>query len=130
MRNIPKREWLVDLHPEFRGWLDELMDNTLREEILKHAKALKYMGPGAGRPLVDTVKGSKFPNMKELRMQHAGDPWRFLFAFDPERHAIVLVGGNKAGKPDWYDVNIPIADARYADHLRRQGAAPRKGGRE
>ncbi len=130
MANIPKQEWLVDFHPEFEVWLNGLTDHSLIEEILKHAKALKYMGPSVGRPLVDTVKGSKYPNMKELRMQYAGDPWRFLFAFDPLRQAIVLVGGNKAGKPGWYDVSIPIADARYADHLRRQGTAPRKGGRK
>lgn len=123
MPNIPKQEWPVDFCPEFEAWLDGLDDEALREEILSHAGALQRLGPGTGRPLVDTLKGARHPNMKEMRMQYAGDPWRFLFAFDPRRHAIVLLGGNKAGRPDWYDVNIPIADRRYDAHLARLAEA-------
>jgi len=55
--------------------------------------------------------------MKELRIQHQGEPWRILFAFDPKRQAILLVGGNKASNKKWYKENIPIADKRYREYL-------------
>lgn len=55
--------------------------------------------------------------MKELVVQYKGDPWRILFAFDPQRHAILLVGGDKTGDKRWYKTNIPIADARFDKHL-------------
>jgi hypothetical protein len=78
---------------------------------------LAEFGPGLGRPRVDTLEGSGFSNMKELRIQHQGEPWRILFAFDPKRQAILLVGGNKAGNKKWYKENIPIADKRYREYL-------------
>ncbi len=77
------------------------------------------VGPALGRPRVDTVKGSAFSNMKELRIQYRGDPWRVLFAFDPRRNAILLVGGNKSESKRWYDVHIAIADDRFRRHLER-----------
>ncbi len=55
--------------------------------------------------------------MRELRIQHQGDPYRVLYAFDPRRSAILLIGGNKAGKDRWYDEYVPIADKLYDDHL-------------
>ena len=64
-----------------------------------------------------TLKGSAYPNMKELRIQIGGEPWRVFFAFDPRRSAILLVGGNKGGDGRFYEVNLPIADERYRDHL-------------
>lgn len=56
--------------------------------------------------------------MKELRTQHAGDPYRTLYAFDPRRTAILLIGGNKTGKKDWYNKYIPLADKLFAQHLK------------
>jgi len=73
--------------------------------------------PALGRPRVDTIEGSSFKNMKELRIQYKGEPWRVLFAFDPHRQAILLVGGNKSGNKRWYKENIPIADQRYQKYL-------------
>jgi hypothetical protein len=70
-----------------------------------------------GRPYVDTIEASAFRNMKELRVQYKGKPWRILFAFDPNRNAVLLVGGTKVGKENWYDVHIPIADHRFAQYL-------------
>jgi hypothetical protein len=55
--------------------------------------------------------------MRELRIQHAGRPYRVLFAFDPRRCAILLIGGDKTGNDRWYDENVPIADRLYDDHL-------------
>jgi hypothetical protein len=57
--------------------------------------------------------------MKELRVQYKGEPWRILFAFDLKRNAILLIGGNKTGKKDWYKSHIPIADERFSRHLER-----------
>ncbi len=56
--------------------------------------------------------------MKELRTQHAGQPYRTLYAFDPKRVAILLIGGNKSGDKNWYKTNIPIADRLFAQHLK------------
>jgi hypothetical protein len=112
--------WSVELDDDFADWLDGL-GAGLRNEILSHAGLLCEYGPQLGRPKVDTLEGSAYDNMKELRVQYAGDPWRILFAFDPERKAILLVGGNKAGDKRWYEKNLPIADARYARHLRKLG---------
>ena len=112
--------WLVSAHPEFNNWLLSL-ESEERIEISANIELLKELGPHLGRPTVDHVKGSKFKNMKELRIQHKGKPWRILFAFDPRRSAILLVGGNKGGDDRWYKKNIPIADARFAEHLKEQG---------
>ena len=77
---------------------------------------LESEGPTLGRPMVDKVAGSKFHSLKELRP--AGTSIRILFIFDPNRQAILLLGGDKAGAwKDWYDRNIPIAEQRYADWL-------------
>ena len=113
--------WEVRLDEDFAAWLDELAEGE-RTEILAHARLLQERGPQLGRPYVDTVKGSDYSNMKELRVQIAGDPWRILFAFDPRRAAILLVGGNKAGEKRWYETQIPIADERFRRHLARLDA--------
>jgi len=81
---------------------------------------LERQGPGLGRPFVDSIKGSRHHNMKELRS--VGGHLRALFAFDPRRHAIVLLGGDKTNDwHGWYERNIPIADRLYDEHLRSLG---------
>jgi hypothetical protein len=109
-------EWDVLLDEEFAEWLEALVEG-LQVEILAHVELLREFGPNLGRPRADTVKGSKYGNMKELRIQYQGDPWRILFAFDPNRAAILLVGGNKRGDKRWYRKHIRIADSRYKRHL-------------
>jgi hypothetical protein len=100
----------------FAEWLDTLSEG-LRRKILAHSELLVRFGPNLGRPKVDTVEGSSYPNMKELRVQYKGGPWRILFAFDPDCRAILLIGGNKGGDKRWYTKNIPIADERFRRHL-------------
>ena len=82
---------------------------------------LEERGPTLGRPLVDTIAGSRHKNMKELRPGSSGrTELRILFAFDPERQAILLVAGDKAGDwKGWYKRNIPAADDLFSEHLRR-----------
>jgi len=82
-------------------------------------QAIRQFGPALGRPFVDTLKGSDFSNMKELRFRSGGDPWRFAFAFDPVRQAVILCGGNKAGGSErlFYRRLIDLADKRFAHYL-------------
>jgi hypothetical protein len=109
-------EWIVLFDEEFAEWLQDV-DEGLRIRIAAHVDLLEQRGPSLGRPRVDTVKGSAYPNMKELRIQYEGLPWRVLFTFDPNRAAILLVGGMKAGNKRWYLEHVPIADQRFKRHL-------------
>ena len=109
-------EWTVLFDEEFALWLDALPAN-LRRKILGHVELLETFGPNLGRPRVDGIKGSAYPNMKELRVQYKGEPWRVLFAFDTQRNAVLLFGGNKKGNARWYAESIPIADQRFGRHL-------------
>jgi hypothetical protein len=116
MEYIPCMEWIVEFHPDCSVWF-ELLEKSLQDEILVNLTVLQTLGPALGRPRVDSIKGSTLTNLKELRVQFKGEPWRILFAFDPKRHAIVLVGGNKAGDNRWYEKHVPIAEKRYKQHL-------------
>jgi hypothetical protein len=87
-----------------------------RVSVASKVDMLEEVGPALGRPNVDTVKGSSFPNMKELRVQHAGKPYRVMFAFDPRQTGILLIGGRK-GKKKWYEKMIALADSIYASYL-------------
>jgi len=113
--------WEISLHPEVEAWYlficeaDPQTADLIEDAIDQLAEA----GPTAGRPLVDRVHGSQYHNMKELRPPSSGaSEIRMLFAFDPAREAIFLVAGNKAGHWErWYQKAIPLADARFAEHL-------------
>lgn len=78
---------------------------------------LERMGPHLPFPHSSGVEGSKHGHMRELRIQHQGRPYRVLYAFDPRRAAILLLGGEKAGNDRWYEENIPRADRLYDEHL-------------
>jgi hypothetical protein len=109
-------EWDVLIDPDFAVWLTE-QEQGIRISILAHAQLLRQFGPTLGRPYVDTLKGSTLENLKELRVHYRGDPWRVLFVFDPQRQAILLVGGNKQGNKRWYRKAIRLAEQRYERHL-------------
>lgn len=110
--------WTVRLHdafePEFFGLPDSVQD-----ELLAQSKVIKQSGPNASRPRVDTLKGSKHANMKELRFDADGGVWRVAFAFDPERKAVLLVAGDKSGVGErkFYARLIKIADERFDAHI-------------
>ncbi|MFH5822839.1 type II toxin-antitoxin system RelE/ParE family toxin [Georgenia sp. AZ-5] len=99
----------------------EALDQSSYEQVVAALELLAERGPQLGRPLVDAVR-SRHKNMKELRPGSSGrSELRVLFAFDPERRAILLVAGDKAGNwQKWYRVNIPIADDRLDEHERRR----------
>lgn len=101
---------------EFSEWL-LAQDSKVRTEILGRMRLVEERGPQLGRPYVDTIQGSAYSNMKEMRIPIGGQPWRVLFAFDPLRRPVALVGGNKSGNRRWYRENLPIAEARFRRHL-------------
>ncbi len=109
-------EWVVEFDEEFSHWF-ETQNKSLQDELYAKLKLLAEFGPSLRRPHVGNIHGSRYQNLKEIIVQYKGDPWRILFAFDPNRKAILLVGGNKRGDDRWYEKNIPIADARYKNHL-------------
>lgn len=112
-------KWSVQEHEEYTKWV-EAQEADLQLEILAVLGLLEIKGPTLSRPHVDTITSSQHSNMKELRIQFRGEPWRILFAFDPTRSAILLLGGNKAGDADgWYKKNILIADRRFTQHLEK-----------
>lgn len=80
-------------------------------------RLLQQHGPSLRRPYVGLIVTSKHQNMKELIIQHAGRPYRVLFAFDPRRCAMLLIGGDKTGNDRWYEEFVPQADKIYDDHL-------------
>lgn len=118
MEYSPFMEWTVLLDDDFALWLSDQI-SAVRVGIAAHIGLLTKFGPALGRPQVDTLQGSTLPNLKELRVQIQGDPWRVLFVFDLKRRAILLVGGNKRGDKRWYKKHIPLAEACYRRHLQR-----------
>lgn len=110
--------WTVLVHEEFAAEFD-LLDSNVQAELAAHANLLAMFGPSLGRPRVDTLKGSAFTNMKELRFDAAGGVWRVAFAFDPERKAVILVAGDKRGANErrFYAKLLGTADRRFASHL-------------
>lgn len=101
---------------EFGCWWVGLGENE-RESITASVGLLENTGPNLRYPHTSGINGYKHDHMRELRIQHAGRPYRVLFAFDPRRCAILLIGGDKTGNDRWYDENVPVADRLYDDHL-------------
>ena len=114
---MARASWEVEFHPACEAWAEQLGQSDA-EALLAAVRVLRDGGPSLGRPLVDTVKGSRHSNMKELRPGSTGrTEIRVLFAFDKERQAIVLIGGDKSNDwSGWYKTSIPTADDRFDEH--------------
>ena len=112
--------WTVEIGDEFEPEFDALHEDV-RTEILALSRLLKQFGPQAGRPRVDTLKGSRHTNMKELRFSAADGEWRVAFAFDTRRRAILLVASDKSGVSEkrFYRELLQKADDRFDAHLAR-----------
>jgi hypothetical protein len=108
--------WDVEYTDEFHEWWQQLTVNQ-QDGIARGIELLRKLGPGLGRPHVDSVKGSRHSSMKELRTQCGGRPLRSFFMFDPRRTAIVLIGGDKTGDKRFYKRMIPQADKLYDVYL-------------
>lgn len=110
--------WTVSFTDEFDAEFDALSEEV-QDAILSRVLLLEREGPSLGRPHADTLSGSKHANMKELRCNADGGVWRIAFAFDPDRQAILLVGGDKSGGSEkrFYKQLISKADERFDQHL-------------
>ncbi|HMP73532.1 MAG TPA: type II toxin-antitoxin system RelE/ParE family toxin [Kiritimatiellia bacterium] len=118
--------WAVEYTDEFEIWWNGLTEPE-QDEIAATVGLLAEKGPSLPFPYSSGVEGSKHNHMRELRIQYAGEPYRVLYAFDPRRSAILLIGGNKTGNDRWYDEYIPKADKLYYEHvktLKKEGLIP------
>jgi len=113
---VASGEWQVYVANEVRDWIDSL-EGAAYTRVVQAIDTLADVGPGLGRPLVDTIHGSTIANLKELRPGTI----RILFAFDPWRDSILLVAGDKSGRwKEWYREFIPIAEHRYERYLKER----------
>lgn len=108
--------WEVEYTDEFNAWWTGLTEAE-QTAITAYVQLLQQLGPHLKRPHADLIQSSRHAHMKELRVQCAGEPIRILFAFDPRRIAILLIGGNKTGDNNWYEKTVPIADDLYDEYI-------------
>ena len=113
--------WSVKVSEEYAAWFTALINDDLASavQVAQAVAALREEGPALGRPLVDRIQGSRLHHLKELRPGSAArSEIRVLFAFDPTRSALLLLGGDKAGnRKRWYKENILIAEQLYLDYI-------------
>jgi hypothetical protein len=116
--------WSVKVTEEYAAWFTALIKEDLASavQVAQAVAALREEGPALGRPLVDRIQSSKIHHLKELRPGSAGrSEIRVLFAFDPTRSALLLLGGDKAGNwQRWYRQNIPLAEQLYLEYTTEQ----------
>lgn len=109
-------KWEVEYTDELGDWWARLTE-VEQESVDASVRLLEERGPDLGFPHTSGISASKHSHMRELRVQHRGRPYRILFAFDPRRHAILLIGGDKTGKDRWYEIHVPVADNLYDTHI-------------
>lgn len=108
--------WQVEYTDEFETWWRHLSEAE-QDDVAAVVGLLEENGPSLPFPYSSGVRASRHAHLRELRIQHQGCPYRVLYAFDPRRCAILLIGGDKTGDDRWYDKNVPIADRLYDAHL-------------
>jgi hypothetical protein len=116
--------WEVEYTDDFGEWWDTLSEEA-QVDIASSVGLLEQCGPNLKFPHTSGIQGSRISHMRELRVQHKGNPFRILYAFDPRRAAILLIGGDKTGDDRWYDRYVPIAENLYDQHidlLKKEGA--------
>ena len=109
--------WEVEYTDEFEAWWDSLSEEA-QDALSKSVGLLMQFGPFLGFPHSSDIRGSRHRHMRELRSQSGGRSLRVLYAFDPRRNALLLLGGDKTGDDRWYEVHVPVADRLYDEHLR------------
>ncbi len=110
-------KWEVEYTDEFGEWYEDL-SGPEQDSVDRNVYLLEEFGPALPDRYSKPIVTSRFSHMRELRVQHCGEPIRILYAFDPRRAALLILGGNKTGDDRWYDKNVPKADALYERHLR------------
>jgi hypothetical protein len=108
--------WEIEGTDEFAAWFAALGPAEKRD-VVASVDLLESRGPYLGFPHTSGIQRSRHSHMRELRIQHAGRPYRVLYAFVPRRAAILLLGGDKTGDDRWYDTYVPLADDLYDVHL-------------
>ncbi|HKP75450.1 MAG TPA: type II toxin-antitoxin system RelE/ParE family toxin [Longimicrobiaceae bacterium] len=108
--------WEVEHTDEFGRWYMDL-ELATAESVAMVVDLLEERGPDLPFPLSSSVESSRHGHMRELRVQHAGRRIRILYAFDPRRTAVLLLGGDKTGDGRWYRTHVPLADRLYDEHL-------------
>lgn len=109
-------KWEVEYTDEFGTWWEGLSEEE-QESVRVSVKLLTDFGPQLQFPHSSGITTSRHGHMRELRIQHGGRPYRVLYAFDPRRCAVLLIGGEKTGKDRWYEEYVPKADRIYDDYL-------------
>lgn len=109
--------WEVEFSDEFGRWWDSLTGPE-QKSVDFTVSLLQEVGPTLKMPHSSGIEMSRHSHMRELRIQHEGRPYRVLYAFDPRRVAILLIGGDKTGHNRWYEEFVPLADSIYEMHLR------------
>ena len=107
----------VEYTDEFEHWWKQSLKIEEQDEIAAVVGLLEQKGPQLLFPYSSGIECSRHSHMRELRIQYRGAPYRILYAFDPRRAAILLIGGNKKGNNLWYQEFVPIADRLYEEHL-------------
>lgn len=108
--------WVIEVTDQFEEWWNDLEEGE-QEAIQAAVEFLEEKGPSLRRPFVGPIETSRHANMKELIPM--GGNIRVLFAFDPRRSAILLIGGDKTNRwNEWYEEMVPVADDLYDEHLR------------
>ena len=110
------RAWEVEVTDEWLAWFESLSERE-QDDVAAVVGVLEARGPQLPYPYSSGITASAHSRMRELRIQSGGRPLRSLYAFDPRRTAILLVGGSKSGDDRWYDQAIPEADRLYAEQL-------------
>lgn len=108
--------WDVEFTDEFEDWWN-LLSEEEQEDVAASVQLLEEYGPHLVFPHSSQINDSEHGRMRELRTQSRGNPLRTLYAFDPRRTAILLIGGDKTGDDRWYKTYIPIADRLYNEHI-------------
>ena len=106
----------VEYTDEFELWWLQL-DEEEQISVAATVGLLEEYGTSLRFPHSSQIKGSRFGQMRELRIQHQGKPYRVLYALDPLRNAILLLGGDKTGNNRWYEIHVPIAEQLFEVHL-------------
>ncbi|NKB71873.1 MAG: hypothetical protein GKR89_32760 [Candidatus Latescibacteria bacterium] len=112
--------WNVEYTDEFEGWWITLNGDE-QESVATYVRLLEERGTQLPFPFSSGIESSHYSHMRELRVQHQGSPYRILYAFDPRRTAILLIGGNKTGNNRWYEEFVPLADRLYDYHMKQLG---------
>ena len=106
----------IEYTDEFEAWWTSL-NEAEQDAVAASVGQLEKLGPSLRFPYSSGIVTSRHDHLRELRIQHKGQPYRVLYAFDPRRMVILLIGGNKTNDARWYETFVPLADKLYGQHL-------------